>query len=61
MIICHWAMLHYNMAFKTIAGRSDIVFWWFPALSEDQEKFHHNYLVALNRLKAMYSFGKWWK
>ena len=26
------------MSFKTIAGRSDGVFWWFPALSEDQEK-----------------------
>ena len=25
------------MSFKTI-GRSDGVFWWFPALSEDQEK-----------------------
>ena len=32
MIICHWAILHYNMSFKTIA-RSDGVFWWFPALS----------------------------
>ena len=38
MIICHGATLHYNMSFKTIAGRSDGVFWWFPALSEDQEK-----------------------
>ena len=38
MIICHEAILHYNMSFKTIAGRSDGVFWWFPALSEDQEK-----------------------
>ena len=37
MIICHWAILHYNMSFKTIAGRSDGVFWWFPALSEDQK------------------------
>ena len=38
------------MSFKTIAGRSDGVFWWFPALSEDQEKncwLHQNYLVAL--------------
>ena len=26
MIICHWAILHYNMSFKTIAGRSDGVF-----------------------------------
>ena len=51
MIICHWAILHYNMSFKTIAGRSDGVFWWFPALSEDQEEkngwIHQNYLVAL--------------
>ena len=50
MIICHWAILHYNLSFKTIAGRSDGVFWWFPALSEDQEKIcriHQNYLVAL--------------
>ena len=38
MIICHGAILHYNMSFKTIAGRSDGVFWWFPALSEDQAK-----------------------
>ena len=50
MIICHWAILHYNMPFKTIAGRSDGVFWWFPGLSEDQEQncwIHQNYLVAL--------------
>ena len=39
MIICHWAILHYNMSFKTIAGRSDCVFWWFSALSEDQDFF----------------------
>ena len=38
MIICHWAILYYNISFKTIAGRSDCVFWWFPALSEDQVK-----------------------
>ena len=37
MMICHWAILHYNMSFKTIAGRSDGVFWWFPAVSEDQD------------------------
>ena len=30
--------LHCNMSFKTTAGRSDGVFCWFPALSEDQEK-----------------------
>ena len=34
-----------------IAGRSDGVFWCFPALSKDQENFllqiHQNYLVAL--------------
>ena len=50
MIICHWTILHYNMPFQTIAGRSDGVFWWFPALSEDQEKkirIHQYYLVAL--------------
>ena len=50
MIICHWAKLHYNMSFQIIAGRSDGVFWWFPALSEDQEKIcwiHQNYLLAL--------------
>ena len=49
MIICHWAILHYNISFQTIiAGWSDGVFWW---LSEDQEKncwIHQNYLVALN-------------
>ena len=50
LIICYWAILHYTMSFKTIAGRSDGVFWWFSALSEDQEKIcriHPNYLVAL--------------
>ena len=50
MTICHWAILHCNMSFQTIAGRSDGVFWWFSALSEDQEKIswiHQNYLVAL--------------
>ena len=51
MIICHWAILHYNMSFKTIAGRSDGVFWWFPALSRGQEFFllliYQNYRVAL--------------
>ena len=38
------------MSFKTIVGRSHGVSWWFPALSEDQEKIcwiHQNYLVAL--------------
>ena len=30
------------MSFKTIAGRSDGVFLWFPALSEDQEFFFLN-------------------
>ena len=39
MIICHWAILHYNMSFKTIAGRSDGVFLMISCrLSEDQEK-----------------------
>ena len=33
MIICHWAILHYNMSFKTIAGRSDDVFLNSPKLS----------------------------
>ena len=50
MIICHCAILHYHMSFKTIAWMSGGVFWWFPALSEDQEKIcwiHQNYLVAL--------------
>ena len=35
-------VLHYNMLFKTIAGRSDGVFWWFPTLSEDQDFFLSN-------------------
>ena len=50
MIICHCAILYYNMSFKTIAWMSGGVFWWFPALSEDQENncgIHQNYLVAL--------------
>ena len=60
MIICHWAILHliYNLSFQTIAGRSDGVFWWFPALSEDQEKIcriHQNYLVALILLSQLFS------
>ena len=34
------AILHYNiMSFKTIADWCDSVFWWFPALSEDQDFF----------------------
>ena len=40
------------MSFQTIAEWSDGVFWWFPALSEDQEKIcqiHQNYLVALTK------------
>ena len=39
---------------NTFSGRSDGVFWWFPALSEDQEKIcwiHQNYLVALTWIK----------
>ena len=46
---CHWTILHYNMSSKTIAGRSDGVFWWLPALSEDQEKncqIHQNYFCG---------------
>ena len=38
------------MSFKTIAWMSGGIFWWFPALSEDQETIcwiHQNYLVAL--------------
>ena len=67
MIICHWAISHYNMSFKTIVGRSDGVFWWFPVHSEDQEKnccIYQNYLVALMifghkyALKPQDSFGK---
>ena len=57
MIICHLAILHYNMSFKTIAGRSDGVFWWFPVLSEDREKncwIHQNYLVASNLTIALH-------
>ena len=58
MIICHWEILPYNMSFQTIAGRSDGVFWWFPALSEDQDKIcriNQNYLVALrHKLKQTY-------
>ena len=61
MIICHWAILHYNMSFKTTAGRSDGVFWWFPAFSEAQEKdcrVHQNYLVALTRFSQRVFFVK---
>ena len=62
MIICHWAILHYNMSFKTTAGRSDGVFWWFPALSKDQEFFcwiHQNYLVALKFKSYRYQPHYW--
>ena len=53
--LCQWYFAtgqYYNMSFKTIAQRFDGVFWWFPALSEDQERkkncrIHQNYLVAL--------------
>ena len=47
------------MSFKTIAGRSDGVFWWFCALSEDQEKIcwiHQNYLVAFKLTNWTYVF-----
>ena len=70
IIICHWAILHYSMSFKTIAGRSDGVFWWFPALYEDEGKIcliHQNYLVALNHHfqwqvlnTANQHFGSFW-
>ena len=50
----HWAMLHYNMPFKTIAGRSDGVFWLFPALSEDHIFFfffiHKNLSCGFNKV-----------
>ena len=62
MIICHWAILHYNMSFKTIAGRSDGVLWWFHALSKDQENFcriHQNYLVALKFKSYTYEPHYW--
>ena len=54
MIISHWAILHYNMPF-------DGVFWWFPALSEDQEEKlsnSQNYLVAL-KLVSKYMIKFW--
>ena len=40
----HWdilllGILHYNMSFKTIAGRFNGAFWWYGPLSEDQENF----------------------
>ena len=57
--LCHWAILHCNMSFQTIAGRSDGVFWWFCALSEDHNFFcqiHQNYLVALTRLVCIESY-----
>ena len=50
MIICHWAICFTTCHSKPFAGRSDDVFWWIPALFEDQEIFcqiHQNYLVAL--------------
>ena len=36
------ALQIYNMSFQTIAGRSDGVFWWFPALSIDQENLSNS-------------------
>ena len=50
MIICHWAICITICHSKHFAGRSDDVFWWIPALFEDQEKMcqiRQNYLVAL--------------
>ena len=34
---CFWVLLHY-MSFKTSAGGFNCAFWWYGALSEDQEK-----------------------
>ena len=53
MKICHWAILHYNMSFKTIAGTPDGVFWWFPALSEVQEN------ILSNSPKLSCGFNNW--
>ena len=33
-----WGNIALQYVIQTITGRSDGVFWWFPALSEDQEK-----------------------
>ena len=38
-IFCYWALLHYNMSFKTFAGGFNGAFWWYGPLSEDQEIF----------------------
>ena len=47
------------MSFQTIAGISDGIFWWIPALSEDQEKIgriHQKYLVALTKFVLITAF-----
>ena len=48
MIIWHWAILIYNMSFKSIVRKSGGVFWWFPALSEDQDFFFFFYSPKLS-------------
>ena len=37
-MFCYWVLLHYNMSFKTIAGRFNGASWWYGPLSEDQEE-----------------------
>ena len=61
MIICHGAILHYNMSFKTIAGRSDGVFWWFLALSEDQIVFLSNSPKLSSGFKLTFDIPYQWK
>ena len=51
-IFCYWALLHYNMSLKTIAGGFNGAFWWYGPLSEDREilkQIYQNYLVTLKR------------
>ena len=48
-----------QLSCQTIAGRSDSVFWWFPALSEDQDFFLSNSPKLSCGLNTNYSIFSW--
>ena len=50
MIICHWAILHYNMSFKNNLqeGHLMVFFWWFSCIFWSREK------ILLNSPKTIF-------
>ena len=65
MIICHWAILHYNMSFKTIAGRSDGCFLMisctFWRSTKKIVEFTKTTLVALTLHQIIwFDITPWW-